>query len=330
MIDLTPLDIRKKKADFTRVLRGYEPREVNHFLDTVAERLEEVVKVNLTLREQVTQLAERVQGQEGRERAVQEALVTAQSLKHDIEEQAKREAELIRQDAESAADNARREAESAADNLRRDAESSADTVRREAESAAENAREAIQGIIAERRRELVELNLARTRFLNSFRSLLERELDAVEVAENSPGSDELDLDVLQFGRATTRPEGEDSDSGVLEPEGQVTEVTIELTEAPDAAGIGELEDAAAVGSDEEVSPAASADGERSGGEVEVQLDAAEEHADVGEEEGQVEEDRDAAPGVPGERSGRASRERVSAGDAGDSGSAGEEERWGVR
>ncbi len=49
MIDLTPLDVRKKKGDFRRVVRGYDPELVDDFLDMVAERLEEVVKQNVTL-----------------------------------------------------------------------------------------------------------------------------------------------------------------------------------------------------------------------------------------------------------------------------------------
>ena len=32
MMDLTPLDVRKKKEDFRRVVRGYDPAEVDGFL----------------------------------------------------------------------------------------------------------------------------------------------------------------------------------------------------------------------------------------------------------------------------------------------------------
>ena len=87
MIDLTPLDIRKKKGDFSRGMRGYDREEVDHFLELVSERLEELVKENLALREKAGRLEERVQGQDGRERAVQEALVTAQELREEIREQ---------------------------------------------------------------------------------------------------------------------------------------------------------------------------------------------------------------------------------------------------
>ncbi|MFH1765104.1 MAG: DivIVA domain-containing protein, partial [Gemmatimonadota bacterium] len=36
MIDLTPLDVRKKRGDFRRILRGYDPEEVDTFMDLVA------------------------------------------------------------------------------------------------------------------------------------------------------------------------------------------------------------------------------------------------------------------------------------------------------
>ena len=51
MIELTPLDVRKKRGDFAKALRGYEAQEVDVFLELVAERMEALVKENLQLRE---------------------------------------------------------------------------------------------------------------------------------------------------------------------------------------------------------------------------------------------------------------------------------------
>ena len=65
MIDLTPLDVRKKRGDFGRGVRGYNPQEVDGFLELVAERLEELVKENITLRERAERLAEQVSAQTG-------------------------------------------------------------------------------------------------------------------------------------------------------------------------------------------------------------------------------------------------------------------------
>ena len=44
MIDLTPLDVRKKRGDFGKRLRGYDPQEVDTFLELVAERMEVLVQ----------------------------------------------------------------------------------------------------------------------------------------------------------------------------------------------------------------------------------------------------------------------------------------------
>jgi cell division initiation protein len=164
MIDLTPLDVRKKRGDFSKSLRGYEPREVDHFLEMVADRLEAVVKENLAFRDQVERLQEKVQGQEGRESAVQNALVTAQELRKEIEDQAQREAELIRREARMEAEGIRSEAAAAADHLRR---------------------------------ELLELNRTRERFLRSVRTMLERQLEALEVEEGAPRVKGFDLDALR-------------------------------------------------------------------------------------------------------------------------------------
>ena len=62
MMDLTPLDVRKKKDDLRRTVRGYDPGQVDAFLDLVADRLEAVVQEEVRLKEQVTLLRERLDG----------------------------------------------------------------------------------------------------------------------------------------------------------------------------------------------------------------------------------------------------------------------------
>jgi cell division initiation protein len=150
MIDLTPLDVRNKRSDFKKALRGYEPQEVDVFLEMVAERLEAIVRENIQLRERAEMLQQQESSSSGRERAVQEALVTAQELRADIRAQAQREAELVLQEAQA---EARRRLEEV-----------------------ERKRAVIDNSLA-------ELERRRMRFLKSFRQLLERELDGVEVEE---------------------------------------------------------------------------------------------------------------------------------------------------
>lgn len=171
MIDLTPLDVRKKRGDFRRILRGYEPEEVDTFLQLVAERMEELVKENLSLTEKVERLQEQVGSLEGRERAVHDALVTAERLRSDVKEQAGREAEVVRREAES---DARRILEDA------------------------------ERMVAEHRGALAALERERRQFLGAFRALLERQMERLETEEDSL-SDGPTLAVYGRGESGRRP-----------------------------------------------------------------------------------------------------------------------------
>ena len=74
-------------------------KEVDGFLELVAERMEVLVKENIAFQERVERLGEKVVLQEGREHAVQDALVTAQELRQDVKKQASREAWLLEREA---------------------------------------------------------------------------------------------------------------------------------------------------------------------------------------------------------------------------------------
>ena len=111
MINITPLDVRKKQGGFAKAIRGYATQDVDTFLELVAERLEELVKEVRTLRERTIQLQAQADVQVGRERAVQEALVTAQSLREEIQEQARQEADLFKREADAHAERVLADAE---------------------------------------------------------------------------------------------------------------------------------------------------------------------------------------------------------------------------
>ena len=133
MIDLTPLDVRKKRGDFRRILRGYDPEEVDSFLELVADRFEELVRQNLILSERNDSLESQIQALEGRESAVQEALVSAQKLREEVNDQSRRDAEVLKEQAKREAELLRGEAE--AEIARRLAE--ADSLVRERQTALE-------------------------------------------------------------------------------------------------------------------------------------------------------------------------------------------------
>ncbi len=193
MIDLTPLDVRKKRGDFRKGMRGYDPQEVDTFLELVAERMDGLVRENLAFRDRCDALEERVASQDGRERAVQEALVTAQTLREEIQEQARREADLIRREAEEESRRLR-------DEVLAQAREADGEVRREVEL---------------RRQEIRELERMRARFFQAYRGLLEREMDALGVREEQAPLPDVDLDEVTRGRYGKRPSSNPPDSGSI-------------------------------------------------------------------------------------------------------------------
>ena len=104
MIDLTPLDVRKKKEDFRRAVRGYDPDQVGSFLDLVADRMEELVREHRSLSERVESLRERLSSYQEREKALNEALLAAQELREEARSQAERDAAVRMREAETHAE----------------------------------------------------------------------------------------------------------------------------------------------------------------------------------------------------------------------------------
>jgi cell division initiation protein len=99
---MTPLDIRQKRFEVT--LRGYSKKEVEGFLELTAGEFEEVVRENISLKEEAKRLQARLEQHLDREKALQETMVTAQRISEDVKAQAKKEAEVLLADAELQAD----------------------------------------------------------------------------------------------------------------------------------------------------------------------------------------------------------------------------------
>ena len=101
---LTPLDVRR--YDFGRTLRGYDPERVNQFRDQVAEELERLSRLNQDLDAKARGFHEQLRAFRERDKAINEALVSAQQLRTDIREQADKEAALILREAKADAERA--------------------------------------------------------------------------------------------------------------------------------------------------------------------------------------------------------------------------------
>jgi cell division initiation protein len=107
---ISPNDIRQQQ--FTvRMFRGFDPQEVDAFLEDVADDYETLLKDSQLLREQVATQEERSRGVLELERVLQDTLVTTQRLADDLKAAAKREAEDIRTAARHEAELIVREAE---------------------------------------------------------------------------------------------------------------------------------------------------------------------------------------------------------------------------
>jgi DivIVA domain-containing protein len=161
--DLSPDVIRTLGLSLSRSVRGYDADEVDALLSRLADRIAELDAHNVTLSERVNQLAKKVFFHEGRAWAVQEALVTAQTLRSDTQDEASAEADKIRQQAAREASKllsaarqeyARLEEVGAA--LRSATEANAKAAREGADAYAESTRREVDEYAASTRREVDE------------------------------------------------------------------------------------------------------------------------------------------------------------------------------
>jgi cell division initiation protein len=96
---ITPHDIRQQQ--FTvRMFRGFDPQEVDAFLEDVADDYEGLLKENALLKEQIAASEERSRGVVEREKNLHDVMVTTQRLVDEMKATAKREADLIVREAE--------------------------------------------------------------------------------------------------------------------------------------------------------------------------------------------------------------------------------------
>jgi DivIVA domain-containing protein len=109
MFRLTPVDVRR--MEFPKGLRGYDQARVDSFREQVAEELERLTRLNQELDTQVRSLTEQLRGFRDRDKALNDALVSAQQLRADVREQSEREAQLILREARSEADRILQEAQ---------------------------------------------------------------------------------------------------------------------------------------------------------------------------------------------------------------------------
>ncbi len=136
-----------------RVLRGYDPARVEEFRDQVADELERLTRLNQDLEQKARGFHDQLKSFRDRDKALNEALISAQQLRGEIREQAEREAQLAV---------------------------------REAQAESERLLAGAQADIRRAEDELAALERFRRNYLTQLRVFVERQLAEITAAEASP------------------------------------------------------------------------------------------------------------------------------------------------
>ena len=106
---ITPLDIQQKQ--FPVRFRGFDMEEVDSFLELIREELEEILRENVSLRENVRRLDEQLKEYKSIESTLKNTLISTQEMVEEYKNNIKKNAELIRKEAELEAEKIIREAQ---------------------------------------------------------------------------------------------------------------------------------------------------------------------------------------------------------------------------
>lgn len=117
---LTPLDIHNK--EFTKTFRGYDEDEVNEFLDRIVKDYEVLIKENMSMKQKVEDLTEKLEHYAKIEETLHNAIIVAQQTAQEVKETAAGEAELIRKEAERESRRSIEEGQARARKLQREME----------------------------------------------------------------------------------------------------------------------------------------------------------------------------------------------------------------
>jgi DivIVA domain-containing protein len=173
---LTSHDVRAQ--EFQRVLRGYDPTQVEEFKQRMAEEIDRLVRDRVQLDERIKGMSEQLKSYRDRERAMNEALVSAQQLRSETQTQVERERDAVMREVQAQAELMLLEARS------------------EVERTLQSARNEEQRLVHGN-------DLARRQFqayLQSYRQLLERQISELSVL----GGDDVDLAADDLQRAYRR------------------------------------------------------------------------------------------------------------------------------
>ncbi len=154
-MDISPLEIAQR--DFGRKFRGFDPEEVQAFLEQVAEEMTRLIQENTDRAAQAQRLEAQLRAHEEREDTLKATLMTAQKMTDDLKANAQREAELILKEAEL-----------------------------KAERLLEHAQRKLAQVLAE----IAETKRQRDLFIAKFRGLLKTHSELLEAVPDKPAAEQ--------------------------------------------------------------------------------------------------------------------------------------------
>ncbi len=154
----TAIDARR--FEFGTALRGYDKARVDQFREQVADELERLARANQDLDAKARGFHEQLRAFRERDKALNDALISAQQLRGDMKAQASQEADLIIREAQF-----------------------------EAERVADDARSQMGAL----RAEIERLDRARRSYIAQLRILAERHLAEANAAEKAPPPPSSDI-----------------------------------------------------------------------------------------------------------------------------------------
>jgi cell division initiation protein len=212
-LPIRPIDVRRK--EFKSSFRGYDPNQVDDFLDAVADEFERNYTENQRMREEVSSLRDRLQQFEDLEGSIRAALVHAEQASNDLRRAATQEAEGIKQSAQREADFTIREAQSRSHQMLADSSSRVERVRTSYEA----------------------LQEAKRSFVNDFRHLLKSVTETMENMEVASAREieaslreRLDTESIAVVREAASEEARATEVAMSAEEAMVTEEAMAAAE----------------------------------------------------------------------------------------------------
>lgn len=127
---LTPMDIHNK--EFSTKMRGYNPDEVNEFLDQVIKEFEHLLRNKRGLEDELNIANEKLANYDEMQDALNKSIIVAQEAADRLKENTDKEIEVTKLEAQNYSDNVREEADKYSETVRNSAEAHADELLQEA------------------------------------------------------------------------------------------------------------------------------------------------------------------------------------------------------